>query len=569
LDQEKRGDTPIKSENIKIDHISFAPIQLEEEIAADEKTAVKKKMGNLLKGVHDRLFVIPSSLGRFLAQIKLKGLQRPEGVSSKEKDSTAAVESGNRAGFLRHWLSSLKGSIHWKPTPFQKVVGIILVILVLVSGTVAMAKWWDEKEKNEPIKAYEVWFGGNELGVVRDVKEVEGIIEGIKKEFADDYQMEVVLPQTLESKEVYIKAENIGSLEDVDRAIRRFVDVKVAGAAILVDGQLATATKTLEDAQWVLNEILAPYEAVKDKRKIEEIGFMQQVEIVSQPVDFSRIQTKEEAYKTLALGTDEENFYEVQKGDSLWEIAKRFKLKLSDIRKANPVVAATNLIRPKMKLNLIQPNNLVDVKVVEIEEYTDAMPFETEVREDKSLYKTQEKVIQKGKEGEREVVAKVIKINGVENEREILSEKVIKKPVKKIVAKGTKPLPVNAGTAVASLGLPTRGRISSRFGQRWGRLHAGVDIAAPTGTPIYAAKDGRVSYAGYRGGYGKLVEINHGNGLVTRYGHCSKLLVSSGKRVKKGQLIALVGSTGNSTGPHLHFEVRINGKAVDPLKWLK
>jgi murein DD-endopeptidase MepM/ murein hydrolase activator NlpD len=568
LNQEKREEPQSKLENIKTGQISFAPIQLEEETAADEKIAVKKT-GKLLKGMYGRILGIPARLGCLLAKMKSEGLRREKGLSPKDGDSTAVVETVNKAGFLKNWISSFKGRMHRKPSPLLQAIGIILIILVLLTGTVAMAKWWDEKEKNEPIKAYEVWFGGNELGVVRDVKEVGEIIEGIKREFADDYQMDVVLPQALESKEVYIKAENIGSLGDVDRAIRRYVDVKVAGTAILVDGQPATATKTLEDAQWVLNEILAPYEAVKDKREIEEIGFMQKVELMTQPVDFSRIQTKGEAYKTLALGTDEENFYEVQEGDSLWKIAKRFKLKLSDIRKANPAVAATNLIRPKMKLNLIKPKNLVDVKVVEIEEYTDSMPFETELREDKSLYKTQEKVIQKGKEGKREVVAKVIKINGVESEREILSEKVIKKPVKKIVAKGTKPLPKNASTAVASLGLPARGRISSRFGQRWGRLHAGVDIAAPTGTPIYAAKDGRVSYSGYRGGYGKLVEINHGNGLVTRYGHCSKLLVSSGKRVKKGQLIALVGNTGNSKGPHLHFEVRINGKPVDPLKWLK
>lgn len=581
MEREKRGEFQIKLENIKISRkemeegeaseenrgISFAAIQLEEETAVEEKTALKK-MGSLLKGIYSRMLSIPSRVGSLLAKMKPKSLHREEGVSSEDSDSTSAVETRNRAESLRNWLTSFKGRAHWKLTPAQQAVGIILVILILVTGTVAMVKWWDEREKNKPIKAYEVWFGGNELGAVRDVKEVEGIIEGIKKEFADDYQMDVVLPQALESKEVYIKAENIGSLEDVSRAIRQYVDVKVAGAAILVDGQVAAATKTLEDAQWVLDEMLAPYQAVKDKREIEEIGFIQKVEIVSQPVDFSRIQTKEEAYKALALGTDEENFYEVQEGDSLWKISKRFKLKLSDIRKANPVVAATNLIRPKMKLNLIEPNNLVDVKVVEIEEYTDAMPFKTEVREDKSLYKTQEKVIQKGKEGKREVVAKVTKINGEESEREILSEKIIKEPVQRIVAKGTKPLPANASTAVASLGLPTRGRISSRFGRRWGRLHAGVDIAAPTGTPIYAAKAGKVSYSGYRGGYGKLVEINHGDGLVTRYGHCSKLLVSSGKRVKKGQLIALVGNTGNSTGPHLHFEVRINGKPVDPLKWL-
>jgi hypothetical protein len=112
---------------------------------------------------------------------------------------------------------------------------------------------------------------------------------------------------------------------------------------------------------------------------------------------------------------------------------------------------------------------------------------------------------------------------------------------------------------------PATGRISSGYGQRSGRLHAGVDIAVPTGTPIVAAKAGTVTFAGWANGYGNAVYIDHGAGQVTRYAHASKLLVRTGQRVGQGERIALSGSTGNSTGPHLHFEVRVNGSAVDPL----
>lgn len=99
-------------------------------------------------------------------------------------------------------------------------------------------------------------------------------------------------------------------------------------------------------------------------------------------------------------------------------------------------------------------------------------------------------------------------------------------------------------------------------------MHAGVDIPGPSGTPIYATADGVVSHAGRQGGYGNMVEINHGKGIATRYGHLSKIIVADNTRVKRGQLIALMGSTGRSTGPHLHYEVRIDGHAVNPVPFL-
>ncbi len=119
-----------------------------------------------------------------------------------------------------------------------------------------------------------------------------------------------------------------------------------------------------------------------------------------------------------------------------------------------------------------------------------------------------------------------------------------------------------------SFNYPTKGRITSPFGYRWGRQHTGIDIAAPKGTPVYASASGRVIYAGWKGGYGKCIMIDHGNGIQTLYGHNSVLVVSKGTQVKSGQQIAKMGSTGNSTGPHVHFEVRIKGKPVNPANYL-
>ncbi|HSI97782.1 MAG TPA: peptidoglycan DD-metalloendopeptidase family protein [Gaiellaceae bacterium] len=115
---------------------------------------------------------------------------------------------------------------------------------------------------------------------------------------------------------------------------------------------------------------------------------------------------------------------------------------------------------------------------------------------------------------------------------------------------------------------PVNGVVVSGFGMRWGRMHEGIDVSASTGTAIRAAAAGTVIWSGWRGGYGNCVVVDHGNGLATLYAHASALLVGVGQRVSQGQTVALVGSTGNSSGPHLHFEVRVNGVAVDPLFYL-
>ena len=111
---------------------------------------------------------------------------------------------------------------------------------------------------------------------------------------------------------------------------------------------------------------------------------------------------------------------------------------------------------------------------------------------------------------------------------------------------------------------PTSGRVTSGFGTRWGRLHAGVDIGAPTGTPIWATKEGTVIFSGVQSGYGNVVILSHGGGLTTLYGHQSRIAASNGQRVGQGDTIGYVGNTGRSTGPHLHFETRYGGSPRNP-----
>ncbi|WP_073021315.1 peptidoglycan DD-metalloendopeptidase family protein [Clostridium intestinale] len=172
---------------------------------------------------------------------------------------------------------------------------------------------------------------------------------------------------------------------------------------------------------------------------------------------------------------------------------------------------------------------------------------------------------QEGLPGEKEVLKEVIYSNGKKLNEKNISEKVIVEPKDNIVYKGVKD-PIAGG--VAFLENPSRGSITSNYGARWGKVHKGIDIAGNIGDPIKAALDGKVIEAYYSSSYGNVITIEHGNGIQTLYAHCSKLLAKEGQEVKRGDIIAKIGNTGRSTGPHLHFELKVNGSAINPIKYI-
>ena len=224
--------------------------------------------------------------------------------------------------------------------------------------------------------------------------------------------------------------------------------------------------------------------------------------------------------------------------------------------------------------------------VVTTEEQTRQEPVEfiQEYKHQFDMYVGQQKVEQEGHEGRREVTSRIVKENGKQIEEEVLEEELLEEPQDRIILTGTKIYDGYGGgssdyrddnvsydpdAVYAKLGMPiSQVYVSSDFGWRWGRMHSGTDFALAQGSDIYAADGGTVYFAGNCGGYGNLVKIDHGNGMQTYYAHCSSILVSQGQKVRRGERIALVGSTGNSTGPHLHFEVIINGSCVDPRGFL-
>ncbi len=197
----------------------------------------------------------------------------------------------------------------------------------------------------------------------------------------------------------------------------------------------------------------------------------------------------------------------------------------------------------------------------------EVVPYGIIYVDDEELYIGETLVLTPGRSGEKYVEYTTTKVNGNEVDTKITWETTINVMENEIIKVGKKPLP--KGVAMGKFINPTEGYLTSPFGPRWGRMHNGIDIGSPMGTPIYASDGGEVIYAGWMGGYGYLVQINHKNGYVTYYAHCSKLHVKVGDQVAQGDLISDMGSTGNSTGPHLHFEVRLNNVPQNPRNYVK
>ena len=218
-----------------------------------------------------------------------------------------------------------------------------------------------------------------------------------------------------------------------------------------------------------------------------------------------------------------------------------------------------------MLANDILEESLLDVTIkAEIDEVVSIEPAVEVIKlEDKYLG---EDTIEEGKWGEKKVKKKVTFINGKESESEIISESVLKEAESTKIYKGIKN-PINSN--MVFLAHPTRGGvITSVFGEKSRGGHRGVDIAVPSGTPIGSACDGVVSFVGYDDIYGNMVKIKHDDNTETLYAHASYILTELGKEVKKGETIAKVGSTGRSTGPHLHLELIYKGNPINPVDYI-
>ena len=316
--------------------------------------------------------------------------------------------------------------------------------------------------------------------------------------------------------------------------------------------------KTNEDAQWVLDSLLSTY-AINDAQS----SFVQDVSIKS---SVGSLLGREEALMVISSGTDCLP-YVVDTGECVTDVCAAFAMTKQEYDALNVSGSDAGALVPGQLVTVkSDARPLLQVQSVVVQTEEESIPYTTKTVNDSSIYKGKSTVKQAGVNGVKTRTVTITYIDGDEISRETSAFVTTQEPLDKIVHKGTKK-PPDASDAPSFI-WPLSGRLSSPFGPRWGRMHYGIDIAVSEGTSVKASASGTVLRAFNNGGYGLFVEIDHGGGWVTRYGHNSKLLVKPGDHVSRGEVISKSGNTGTSTGPHLHFEIRKNGTPVDPQLYL-
>ena len=302
---------------------------------------------------------------------------------------------------------------------------------------------------------------------------------------------------------------------------------------------------------------------------VKALDFGENVEIVRAYVDADQITSLEDAIAEVTKKEEKDTIYEVEAGDSLSVIAEKNGTTMENIIAMNreTIPNSKALIRPGDMIKVMVPQP--ELSVVRTEEIYYEESYEAEVQyiENDEWYTNHQEIRQEPVAGFRKVVADIVYRNDDAESKNIIYENIVAEAVPKIVERGTQPPP----TFLKPI---SGGRLTSRFGKRKAptrgasTYHKGVDWSIPVGTSIVASSGGTVSRAGWGSGYGYCVYIEHPDGKETRYGHLSKVLVKVGQTVNQGEKIALSGNTGISTGPHLHFEILVNGSQVNPLTYL-
>lgn len=355
----------------------------------------------------------------------------------------------------------------------------------------------------------------------------------------------------------------------------------------MIDGKEIAYVEDEEEAKAALQKIKTSYVSEKDLKALEDrkvssadplsklkedetrlldVRFTEDVSISEATVEPEKLISADEAVKLLQKGTLEEKKYVVKEGDALSNIASAHDLDMKQLIELNSGLKTDSVIKSGQELNVTVYNPYVKV-IADMEVFKkEKIDYAKEVIEDSGMPKGETKVKQEGKEGVRAATYLITEENGQTVKKAVKDEKVLEEPVKQIVIKGTKVIPSRGegGFAYPAVG----GYISSKMGYRWGKLHKGIDIARPSDRTIKAADNGTVVSAGMDGGYGNKIVIDHNNGFRTIYAHLDSISVSVGQTVSKGSKIGIMGSTGDSTGVHLHFEVYKDGKRQDPLKYV-
>ena len=414
-------------------------------------------------------------------------------------------------------------------------------------------------------KAYVAYVNGEEVGVVSSEEELSSIVGNVETRVASvlgeeySYDAEITLAPT------YLDAGTQTNARAVEDALFEDTGAMMNAYAVSVDGQELGYAQTSEELQTMLDNVTEPY---LNEQTVEH-HFTQDVEIYEVEVPSNTQFTPDTLQSTLSGNKEEAEYVTVERGDTFNSIAEAAGLTGDELQALNPDADSSQLTAGDQLL-VKQAVPMLTVETVVTETYEETIQSPVEYVDNPNLYEGTTRLKAAGQDGVEKIEARITCINGQETQREEVSRTTVQEATTTYMYQGTKEKPATASTG--SFIWPLSGTITSRFGYRdiFGStsFHSGLDIAAPYGTQISAADGGTVTFAGWRGSYGQTVIITHDDGTVTYYAHCSSLLVNAGDKVYQGQAIARVCMTGTATGYHCHFEVRVNGKSVNPEHYL-
>ncbi len=407
-------------------------------------------------------------------------------------------------------------------------------------------------------------YGGQEIATLSDEKVYEKAENLLRSQIAPEEKVELdkfktCLKLTPASEKQCCKQPEVIK----EKIIEKSYEVLSPGWSLYVDDKAIAVGKSKEEINRALEEILE-----KNKSSFGSLNctaeFENKIEIKKGLFSTEKIQPYETIKKILNSKVKKTFLYTVQEEDTIVSIAEKFNMEPSKLLSFNNRTKEDS-VNCGEKLKVLKDDNLLCIKLIQTQLEKNLIPFETIEEEDPMLEKGKKITLQEGIPGEETIFYQVEYKNGEEISRKEINREVTLNPICKEIKLGTK-------LQKYAWPVPYTKNITSPFGPRIGGYHYGIDIALNgiNGKEIIASKSGVIEKVSLGNtGYGNHVIINHEDGTQTLYAHCKEVNVKTGQTVNQGEKIALVGTTGQSTGPHLHFEVRVNGIRKDPSKFFK
>lgn len=404
---------------------------------------------------------------------------------------------------------------------------------------------------------YTVMVEDKIVGTVATKSEYYEVLDEVKTEVEEISDIEFAPKAEVFNVEIISKDDFTEKEELIDN-IKATSEEMAEAFIITSDGKFVAALNSFDEANALVESYLEKFKTDENT----EVSYATEVKVEAGHAPKNEVLDFESAQEKFFLG--ECILHIVSEEETTQSIAELYTVseeKLIADNEVSELAAGTTL-----KVYTEKP--IIPIKTVEHIDGEIDIPYEIIEKEDSTIYEGQKRIETKGVCGKKYLNAYITRVNGIITQENIIKSEEITSPTAEVVMVGTKTPPPSVGTK--EFIMPASGRLSSTFGRRWGRAHEGIDIAATTGTKIVASDNGVVIEAGFKNnGYGNIVKIDHQNGFITYYAHCSKVYVNEGDVVAKGDRIAAVGNTGRSTGPHLHFEIRENGTPHNPFNYIE